>query len=247
MQPSTAADGGRAWGTIAPVVTTARCPQCLQPMQSLRMREVELDRCGRCGGLWFDAGELEQVTARPVQLAPSPELTNHLCARCDIALSVVQLGPLEVESCGGCRGLFLGRGVLHQFAPDAPGLNPRPPPPGMVKAVPRAPRPQPPPTSTSAPASRPRPKPSPTPNASSDASPKASSGEGFDCVVCGKRTPFARGNAHPRGLVCSDCVVPVQHDRPVEHGPWMSHTDPLTHSADLLGLIVDGLLSILLR
>lgn len=38
------------------------CPACLRPHMSIvRVRGVEVDRCERCGGLWFDAGELAGI------------------------------------------------------------------------------------------------------------------------------------------------------------------------------------------
>jgi Zn-finger nucleic acid-binding protein len=40
------------------------CPRDGKPMRALEHKGVELDLCAACGALWFDAGELEKVTAR---------------------------------------------------------------------------------------------------------------------------------------------------------------------------------------
>lgn len=35
------------------------CPVCKEPMVVLELDQVEIDHCINCGGIWFDAGELE--------------------------------------------------------------------------------------------------------------------------------------------------------------------------------------------
>ncbi|MDP2919197.1 MAG: zf-TFIIB domain-containing protein [Dehalococcoidia bacterium] len=35
------------------------CPACKKPMFVVEYRKIELDYCGNCHGVWFDAGELE--------------------------------------------------------------------------------------------------------------------------------------------------------------------------------------------
>ncbi|MCC6382616.1 MAG: zf-TFIIB domain-containing protein [Dehalococcoidia bacterium] len=37
------------------------CPDCGREMQRVRQRGVVLDACGKCGGLWFDTGELGEA------------------------------------------------------------------------------------------------------------------------------------------------------------------------------------------
>lgn len=41
-----------------------RCPRDGSEMVAVMMDEVQVDRCSECGGLWLDAGELEQLTHR---------------------------------------------------------------------------------------------------------------------------------------------------------------------------------------
>ncbi|MBI1368493.1 MAG: hypothetical protein GC162_07540 [Planctomycetes bacterium] len=36
-----------------------RCPKCGAKMAEVAMGPVKVDRCGGCGGVYFDAGELE--------------------------------------------------------------------------------------------------------------------------------------------------------------------------------------------
>lgn len=38
------------------------CPDCLETLSGCVLRCVALDRCERCGGVWFDAGELHRLS-----------------------------------------------------------------------------------------------------------------------------------------------------------------------------------------
>jgi Zn-finger nucleic acid-binding protein len=43
-----------------------RCPRCSRRLRTIgigKETKIELDRCPRCGGLWFDRGELSAVIA----------------------------------------------------------------------------------------------------------------------------------------------------------------------------------------
>lgn len=38
-----------------------KCPKCGMDMANFEFRGITLDRCGSCGGVYFDAGELEEL------------------------------------------------------------------------------------------------------------------------------------------------------------------------------------------
>ena len=40
---------------------TMSCPRCTGKLHSEVYDEVNIDRCDTCGGIWLDAGELEQI------------------------------------------------------------------------------------------------------------------------------------------------------------------------------------------
>ena len=40
---------------------TMSCPRCTGKLHSEVYDEVNIDRCDNCGGIWLDAGELEQI------------------------------------------------------------------------------------------------------------------------------------------------------------------------------------------
>jgi hypothetical protein len=42
-------------------VARERCPKCGAPLVVVHYRNVEIDKCSRCGGIWLDMGELERL------------------------------------------------------------------------------------------------------------------------------------------------------------------------------------------
>ena len=40
------------------------CPRCEGTLNEVVHEDVRFDRCDKCGGVWLDAGELEQLTQR---------------------------------------------------------------------------------------------------------------------------------------------------------------------------------------
>jgi len=44
-----------------------RCPKCGMELQEIVFRDVHIDKCGCCGGVWLDDGELEQLAAQDSQ------------------------------------------------------------------------------------------------------------------------------------------------------------------------------------
>ena len=44
--------------------TSMRCPKCGEPLKARSFQKIEIDQCTGCGGIWLDAGELEQVAEK---------------------------------------------------------------------------------------------------------------------------------------------------------------------------------------
>lgn len=103
------------------------CPQCNVKLQAFYLRAadesegLEIDGCARCGGQWFDAGELEKVLGHKLKLEWSEVRGTRLCARCRRPLKAWKTkSGLTVESCDACRGTFLDVGELDKLgAPEA--------------------------------------------------------------------------------------------------------------------------------
>ena len=44
--------------------SSMKCPRCDGNLQESKLDEVSIDTCEKCGGVWLDSGELEQLTKR---------------------------------------------------------------------------------------------------------------------------------------------------------------------------------------
>lgn len=42
-------------------IKTLACPRCTGQLHAEAYDDVSIDRCDTCGGIWLDAGELEQI------------------------------------------------------------------------------------------------------------------------------------------------------------------------------------------
>lgn len=116
------------------------CPVCLgaalEPLRPIATSPLELDYCGRCGGVWFDAGEvpamrgikpdalMTAVTLRPDAFrmkchechasfdrnrpeCPACGWKNQLsCPACRTTLSAIEHEGLRLDACPRCRGVW---------------------------------------------------------------------------------------------------------------------------------------------
>lgn len=41
-----------------------KCPKCGSDLTEVGYKDIQLDRCFSCNGVWLDAGELEQISGR---------------------------------------------------------------------------------------------------------------------------------------------------------------------------------------
>jgi hypothetical protein len=44
--------------------SSMRCPRCDGTLNESKVEDVSVDVCDKCGGVWLDSGELEQLTKR---------------------------------------------------------------------------------------------------------------------------------------------------------------------------------------
>jgi Zn-finger nucleic acid-binding protein len=105
------------------------CPQCNTVMKPFWVQsrkpdvDVELDRCHNCGGIWFDAGELETATGRRVIKSSKP--CNRYCPKCLIPLLNADLTTgVAVETCRSCGGTYLDAKDIVAVTKHAPARPP---------------------------------------------------------------------------------------------------------------------------
>jgi len=116
------------------------CPKCDVPLFILHFKDIEVDFCDRCRGLWLDAGELEALLERTGARADDPLLhfqqqqgvlpngRPHLCPRCDEPLREIQVehpgSPiLTLDKCPRGHGQWFDadelQRLLSMFPPES--------------------------------------------------------------------------------------------------------------------------------
>lgn len=104
------------------------CPKCQAHMEVVVFEDIEVDRCVRCGGLWFDIAETDELRGRAgseaVDTGPTWQAAMHnvqekvFCPR-DGTLMVRMVNAaqpqLRVEACPVCHGTFFDAGEFTDF------------------------------------------------------------------------------------------------------------------------------------
>jgi len=112
-----------------------KCPACKNPLREKGAGGMTLDVCyGGCGGIWFDATELERVSARAATTlhtiwnvpVSSVKLTEpRLCPRCpDLVLErkwFSESKQVEIDQCTKCGGIWLDAGEFSQIYDEIKG------------------------------------------------------------------------------------------------------------------------------
>lgn len=124
------------------------CPVCLGlPMQKLEFKDPQLtlDTCSRCGGMWFDYGEVNQLKHmnpkfvmkkvalreqdyamqchqcsemmdRNADHCPACKWKNLLdCPICEKTMTVVNVGDVKLDVCKSCKGAWFDNIELSQI------------------------------------------------------------------------------------------------------------------------------------
>jgi uncharacterized protein len=110
------------------------CPKCQAQMEPVRFEDTEVDRCVRCGGLWFDAMEEEEIRRRAgsevIDTGPTWQTAMHnvqpkvFCpVDGTLMLRMVDVAQPDiwVESCPVCHGTFFDAGEFTYWKEHAVG------------------------------------------------------------------------------------------------------------------------------
>ena len=82
------------------------CPVCQVMMDKAQVRGragvLTLDHCNRCGGIWFERGEVQQLAIRKpddlwAEVAPRSDAPPPLCPQCQTPVD------RDTEQCGACH------------------------------------------------------------------------------------------------------------------------------------------------
>ena len=113
-----------------------KCPACMRELTEVHVGSLAVDIChGGCGGIWFDAFELQRVDEkhetggellanikRDPALRVDP-LRKRDCPRCNgVKLSRHRFNPkssVEVDHCPNCAGYWLDAGELEKIRAES--------------------------------------------------------------------------------------------------------------------------------
>lgn len=105
------------------------CPRCDKAMKAEYVQklgpDVRIDVCEKCGGSWYDRGELAQtIKDRRIadRLAEDPirgTMSSISCPRCGGRMRVRKEWDVEVDVCISCGGVWLDHGELDELEGQA--------------------------------------------------------------------------------------------------------------------------------
>lgn len=99
-------------------------------MEQVKINGIEIDRCTRCKGIWFDQQEQSQIksvhgsykadTGHQAVGEHYNTLRDIVCPRCDVPMDEEELKrgriPIQIESCPKCHGSYFDAGEFRDFA-----------------------------------------------------------------------------------------------------------------------------------
>jgi uncharacterized protein len=106
--------------------STITCPKCQAPMEKVKFQDIEIDRCTKCRGLWFDMLEREHLDAlkgsATIDIGPAQKENRDKAVRinCPVChtpmIRMVDLNNRNIsyESCQVCYGLFYDAGEFRE-------------------------------------------------------------------------------------------------------------------------------------
>jgi uncharacterized protein len=107
-----------------------KCPACSSELSGVSAGAIQLEVCSHsCGGVWFDAGELEKLdereecagkdVLRPMrnQNVVVDRTKPRQCPKCESTTLTKQMHDsqyqIEIDSCPKCSGIWLDLGELE--------------------------------------------------------------------------------------------------------------------------------------
>ena len=116
-----------------------KCPACKNDAIVIEYRDIELDFCGDCRGVWFDSGELELLLGAAGQedaehflsgiLHSDTASTSEKARRCPICghkmlkKHIGRKSPVLIDICEYGDGLWFDGGELNHLLHHNPGAT----------------------------------------------------------------------------------------------------------------------------
>ena len=106
-----------------------RCPKCRSDMLQLDVDGTVIDRCDRCHGIWFDAGEMEALRDKEIAKAIDTgsakqgrildRIEEYRCPRCGGHMARVvdeRQRHIGYETCNDCSGSYFDAGEFRDLS-----------------------------------------------------------------------------------------------------------------------------------
>ena len=91
------------------------CPECGRNLEPYKVKGFELDRCTVCRAIWFDTFELAAVARCGLPAVTETGPSKRRCPKCELALQQRRMGPVLVDGCTRCHGVFLDNGEYERL------------------------------------------------------------------------------------------------------------------------------------
>ena len=107
------------------------CPACGETLVTFELEGIEIDQCQKCGGVWLDAGEIDEILERAgrsvqelrdaVKAAGESTRGKRNCVRCRAALKAVTFRGADLDRCPYGHGIWFDKGELPEIAKSGSG------------------------------------------------------------------------------------------------------------------------------
>ena len=104
---------------------TRKCPRDQAELQIIKVRDIELDACPKCMGIWFDPTELDKVIGgsksfEEMAYMGEPLGEELMCPGCGSQLHYTTIKDVTIDFCKKCEGVWLDTGELTDLASHLP-------------------------------------------------------------------------------------------------------------------------------
>jgi len=102
------------------------CTNCRTPLEQIIYEEMEIDSCKKCGGIFLNEGEIEQIEISRKKIIDKKKRYSksksqerrRTCPKCDIVMTLSKYGKFierTVDKCPECEGIWLDKGELEDI------------------------------------------------------------------------------------------------------------------------------------
>ncbi len=91
----------------------------------MKVRDIELDACPKCMGIWFDSKELDKIIGATKSFEEMAYLSQPLgmklnCPNCHQKMHYSTIKNVTIDFCRKCEGVWLDTGELSELASHLP-------------------------------------------------------------------------------------------------------------------------------